>query len=243
MISLKKTLLFHALFALLVVGAAQAQNKTDEKILLGPVALENIIDLPGWFGQEFISYKPDPNVMDVLPFHLRGAEIVCVLGSWCDDSKREVPKLFRILQMIRDFDPSHLTMIGVDRNKVSPGGEQARWNITKVPTFVFLKDGKEMGRIEESPVGAFERDMLGILKGIDPKAPVPPPPPKPTGERSTIMPDGYTTPEGLVVPPHPLPPGAPDPLRPNVPAPDGSVGAPSDAPPPAGVPPQDEKNK
>jgi hypothetical protein len=244
---MKKSLLLLALCAALGMTARAQDN--GGKVLTGPVSLENILDLPGWFGAEFINYKPDQSVMDVLPGHLRGADIVVVLGTWCDDSKREVPKLYRILQMIRDFDPSHITMIGVDQNKVSPGGEQARWNITKVPTIILLKEGKELGRIEEAPMGLLERDMLGLLKGIDPKAPVPPPPPKPTGQRATISTDGYTTPEGVIVPPHPLPPGVPDPLRPDQPAPagsvapDGSVVTPSDAPPagtvtaPSDVPP------
>ena len=151
MLTMKKSLLLLALCAVLGMTARAQDN--GGKVLTGPVTLENILDMTGWFGAEFINYKPAQNVMDVLPGHLRGADIVVVLGTWCDDSKREVPKLYRILQMIREFDPVHISMIGVDQNKVSPGGEQARLNITKVPTIILLNEGKELGRIEEAPMG------------------------------------------------------------------------------------------
>jgi hypothetical protein len=157
---------------------AQDTGADKEKILVGPITIEQLIDLPGWFGKDFVNYTPEDRYLDEIPQNMKGVKIVCVLGTWCDDSKREVPRLIRIFQL-RAIDPDLLTMFGVDRNKVSPDGETAQYAIERVPTFIFLKDGKELGRIVETPISTlFEKDMLLILKGL-PVTPPPPPPPPP----------------------------------------------------------------
>ena len=38
-------------------------------------------------------------------------------------------------------------------------------NIEKVPTFIFYKNGIEIGRIIESPEKSIEKDFLKILNG------------------------------------------------------------------------------
>ena len=218
-----------AVLAVCMIGArAQAQEAAAEKVLVGPLTVENLFDLPNWFGSDFLGYTPDQATIDLLPKYLKDVTIICVLGTWCEDSKREVPHMLRILQSFRDFEPARFLMIGTDKNKVSPGGESARWNITKVPTFIFLKNDEEMGRIEEAPIGTLERDMLGILKGLDPKAPPPPPPVPPPvqpdmhGREVMVPADGTVGPEaGRVKPPNPPS---------NIPV-----------PPPADMPPTDKK--
>ena len=90
--------------------------------------------------------------------------IVLVMGTWCEDSHREVPRLFKILEAV-DFPDNKLTMIAVNRKKEAPSGEEGIYNIQKVPTIIVQKYGKEIGRIIESPkTGYLERDLLEILK-------------------------------------------------------------------------------
>jgi hypothetical protein len=56
-----------------------------------------------------------------------------------------------------------VTLYGVDRKKKSPGGTEAQYHIERVPTFIFLKHGEEIGRIVENPQASLEGDMLSIL--------------------------------------------------------------------------------
>ena len=156
-------------FLLLAIPlTAVAQDEADT-VLVGPLTIENLLDLPGWFGEDFIGYLPDPKYAGPLPEYLEDVEIICVLGTWCSDSRREVPRMLRIMQY-KSIPPEKLRMIGVDREKRSPGGEAAPYNIELVPTFVFLRDGKEIGRIVEAPLATLEKDMLGIIMTTKPEA-------------------------------------------------------------------------
>lgn len=160
---MKRLLLLVALTPLLFVSQIQAQ---DTPVLVGPLTIADLIELPGWFGEDYLGYQPERRYLDPIPEHMDDIEIVCFLGTWCSDSKRDVPRMIRIFQT-KNLAPEKLRMIGLDREKRSPDGEEARYGIERVPTFVFLRGGEEIGRIVESPLASIEKDMLGI---IDPEA-------------------------------------------------------------------------
>lgn len=93
--------------------------------------------------------------------------ITAFFGTWCGDSKKELPRFYKILDTV-NFPLERLTVVGVARNrdnyKQSPGGEEEGLNIHRVPTFIFYKDGKEVNRIVEHPVKTLEDDMAKILR-------------------------------------------------------------------------------
>ena len=159
-----KQLFLLAVFSL-SLAAPQARAQED-KVLTGPLTVADLIELPGWFGEDYLRYQPTREYVDRIPEHLADVDVLCFLGTWCSDSKRDVPRMIRIFQ-VKNIDPEKLQMIGLDRNKRSPGGEEARYGIERVPTFVFLRNGEEIGRIVEQPLASLEKDMLGI---IDPEA-------------------------------------------------------------------------
>ena len=88
--------------------------------------------------------------------------IKVVMGSWCPDSRREVPRFMRILDKWQ-FPRTKVTFIGVDNAKLSPVGEYSGLNIERVPTFIFYKNNIEAGRIIENPKTSLEQDMVNIL--------------------------------------------------------------------------------
>ena len=89
------------------------------------------------------------------------------MGTWCEDSHREVPRLFKILEAA-NYPENRVTMIAVNRKKEAPSGEEGPFNIQKVPTIIVQKYGKEIGRIIESPQsGYLEKDLVEILKKDD----------------------------------------------------------------------------
>jgi thiol-disulfide isomerase/thioredoxin len=88
--------------------------------------------------------------------------IKIVMGTWCPDSRREVPRFMRIMD-IWQFPYQKITFIGVDDAKLSPVGEYEGLNIQRVPTFIIYKNNIEAGRIIETPKTSLEQDIVDIL--------------------------------------------------------------------------------
>jgi thiol-disulfide isomerase/thioredoxin len=83
-----------------------------------------------------------------------GIAVLLIIATWCPDSKRELPRFFAIMDEV-SIRESQLTMVGVDRTKKDSEGLTERWGVTRVPTFVFLRNGQEVGRVvERTPAGA-----------------------------------------------------------------------------------------
>ena len=65
--------------------------------LLGAVVREDFTThLPDW-DREYDTFAPDPAAVAVLADRSDPVRIVCVLGTWCGDSEREVPRFWKIL--------------------------------------------------------------------------------------------------------------------------------------------------
>jgi len=88
--------------------------------------------------------------------------IKIVMGTWCPDSRREVPRFMRILDSWK-FPSDKITLIGVDNAKLSTVREYDTLNIARVPTFIIYINNVEAGRIIENPVTSLEQDILNII--------------------------------------------------------------------------------
>ena len=99
---------------------------------------------------------------DFLKEKLKGIKIKGFMGTWCGDSKRETPRFYKILEQA-NFDFKNLDLVTVNRSKKTPDNLQEGLDIKKVPTFIFYKDGKEIGRFVERVRESLEKDMLKIV--------------------------------------------------------------------------------
>lgn len=123
-----------------------------------------------WFNKNFDAYEIDQNIITKLAKHIKDYNIVLFMGTWCGDSKREVPRFYKILEAC-DFPMDQLKVVAVSSKpymyKQSPNHDEAGLNIHRVPTFIFYKDQKEVNRIVEHPVNSLEQDMLDIVYNND----------------------------------------------------------------------------
>lgn len=118
-----------------------------------------------WYRDEFNNYRAADDVVNKLKaISTDDLSILIVLGTWCPDSRREVPRFMRIMESW-GFPEGSLEFIGVDNTKIAPVGDYEKLNIERVPTFIISKNNIETGRIIENPVTSLEQDMLNILTG------------------------------------------------------------------------------
>lgn len=115
-----------------------------------------------WFDSGYAAYNPTLEMLEDIQTKLDSVQILVVFGTWCSDSKREVPRFFKIvdgLQIPRD----HIKLYAVDRSKQYPEGIPQEYQIERVPTIILKRGDQELGRIEESPKMTLELDLLDIL--------------------------------------------------------------------------------
>jgi thiol-disulfide isomerase/thioredoxin len=117
-------------------------------------------ELP-WFLPVYQNYKPKKEHLENLkPFFDKNLKIVVFLGTWCRDSHREVPAFFKILDSLKF---KNIEIYALDKTKKGPNKEEKKYNIHYLPTFIFYKKEKEIGRIIESPKEILEKDMIEIF--------------------------------------------------------------------------------
>lgn len=147
----------------------EEKQNNNTSILLGKINKEALSKAPfdTWFTKGYDQYAPDAGIINTLKEQVSSYTITAFMGTWCGDSKREIPRLYKILDTAQ-FPLDRLTLIAVARNaeayKQSPGGEHEGNNIHRVPTIIIYKDGKEVNRIVESPVVSLEQDILHIIE-------------------------------------------------------------------------------
>lgn len=134
--------------------------------LLGEFNYSSLLNEPHdlWFDKEFDNYTIDDEAFIKLGnIDLDSIDITIVMGTWCPDSRREVPRFMKIIESLT-YNKDRIKFIGVDTYKEAPIHNYDSLNIERVPTFIFYYNNKiELGRIIEYPAASLERDMIGIL--------------------------------------------------------------------------------
>lgn len=150
-----------------VVVNREVETRNDGKMLLGNQLKEQFLKAPyaDWYVKEHDEYALDQKAVSELKKEKIGTyDIIVFMGTWCEDSHRDFPRLMKILENV-SYPESKLTIIAVNRKKESPAGDESLYNIQKVPTIILKRYGKEVGRIIEMPTtGYIERDLVQILK-------------------------------------------------------------------------------
>ncbi|RYY64910.1 MAG: hypothetical protein EOO13_17895 [Chitinophagaceae bacterium] len=150
-----------------------AQMKPADRILYGKITPDSLLQSPydSWFKKNYDSYAVNPSIENALEkMSLKGISMEVYFGSWCGDSKRELPRFLKLLDQI-NFDKRNLAIVALGGSdslyKQSPQGQEKAKGIFKVPVFIVYKNGVEINRINEFPVQTLERDLLSILQRED----------------------------------------------------------------------------
>ena len=144
---------------------------TGKPMLLGLIAIEELQQDPfsEWYQIEFESYEVDTELINAIDNPSQYSYEI-FLGTWCADSRREVPRMEKILSQM-DIDMANVLIVAVDRDKISPNRQEEGKDIRYVPTLIVSKNNEEIGRIVESPSSesaTLESDLFEISLGIPP---------------------------------------------------------------------------
>ncbi len=157
---------------LIAIGSLKGQackltldKHTNQPMLLGVTTRASLQDsnFAWWFNANYHLYTLDSLTLNKIKGDIKNYKIEIVMGTWCSDSRREVPRMFKILDYL-NYPQKEVKLVMVNRNMKGLDDETKGLGISRVPTIIFLKGGKEAGRITESPKTTLEKDMLNILK-------------------------------------------------------------------------------
>ena len=154
-----------------VTHSQQVNYSDPETWLLGYFDQDALLREPHdkWYNDEFDKYEFDQDAfMELAELATEDLTIVIVLGTWCPDSRREVPRFLKVLQSC-GFPMENVSFIGVDSRKIAPIDDYDKLDIERVPTFIVCINKVEAGRIIEYPKSSLERDMVEILADIKKK--------------------------------------------------------------------------
>ena len=137
---------------------------SDNWMIVGSSTREAYKDsnFANWFNYEYTNYEIETKVIRNFKSNFENKVIIIVLGTWCPDSRREVPRILKILDFI-EFPKDKTFFINVDRDKKSTMGEEEGLDVTYVPTIIVYENGKELGRIIETPEISLEEDLRRLV--------------------------------------------------------------------------------
>lgn len=135
-------------------------NDAGDEVWIGSFSKSDLERDFTWFKEEYEGYTVDMETMTTVKPYLKDVVVKVYMGTWCSDSQREVPHFFKIMDAIKF---KKIEIVGLSEDKTTPDGLEKEYTIENVPTFIFLKDGKEVNRMVEYPLETLEKDMLAIF--------------------------------------------------------------------------------
>ncbi|HPC84253.1 MAG TPA: peptidylprolyl isomerase [Thermoanaerobaculaceae bacterium] len=133
---------------------------------IDPARLDEGIE--GW-RDEASRYEPERRWLELLASARLRYELVVALGTWCGDSREQIPRLQAVLAALGERSPfAAVRLLGVDRSKWIDRELYPFGAVELVPTIVVTASGSEIGRIVETPAsGRIEQDLARILAPLE----------------------------------------------------------------------------
>ena len=90
-------------------------------ILLGKINKANlqVSTLTPWFNQDYRRISIDAKWTENVKPYLKGLRVKIFMGTWCEDSQRQIPHFFKLLESL-EFDQNHIEMYAMSEEKITP---------------------------------------------------------------------------------------------------------------------------
>lgn len=168
---MKKVLFFAAAFASLQTLLAQppsaevSRDASGNKVVKGFMTKQELAGDTAfaWYAQNQKSYTPNADAVKNFSAGKDAVNLVVFGGTWCGDTKQILPNFYKTVDAAA-FPENRITLIGVDRSKKTLYNLAEAFGITNVPTFIVMKDGKEIGRVVEyGKTGTPEKELAEMV--------------------------------------------------------------------------------
>ena len=148
-------------FIFLISCSANERIENINKQHRGSIEISELFNKHPIFKTGYDNYVPSD--FSVLKYD--DISVVIFFGTWCHDSKRELPKALKIFNEI-GINDENIELIAVGLNKKEPQGRAAKFRLMYTPTLIFFRGSQEIGRIIEKPVISLEKDIALIISSI-----------------------------------------------------------------------------
>ena len=150
-----------------------SRDESGHKILKGFINKKELATDTAfnWYAQNIKGFTPNAETVKQYSAGKDGVNLIVFGGTWCGDTQVLLPKFFATADAA-GVPENHITLIGVDRNKKTLYNLSEAFGITNVPTFIVMKEGKEVGRVVEyGKTGSPEKEVAEIIAGASKKEP------------------------------------------------------------------------
>ena len=134
--------------------------------ITGRINRQNLINYEHskWFKDEYEKYRVPSGWVERNKGSLNEMSLKLFLGTWCEDSEREVPGIIKLLES-SEFNFKNIDIYAVSEEKITPENYEKGLNIVNVPTLIFYKNGKEINRFVEFSNISLAKDLEDIIQG------------------------------------------------------------------------------
>jgi len=158
-----------AVLGIIIITTMSIINSNKAHVI-GKVTWEQWVEFSGWKIDVNLkggdSYDFDKNIVKELNeilAHDKSYSFVLFSGSWCGDSRIEMPNIIDLINHL-ELNDSQFEIIGVSRDKTEPRQYIQKYGMEYVPTLIILHNSKEIGRLIESTEKTWEEDILDIIQ-------------------------------------------------------------------------------
>jgi len=146
--------LLSIMFAAVSYGAIKIESIDKDRILAAGEEWK----------KNYTDFEVDSAILDTLKTKTgENLRIDIYLAIWCGDSRSNVPKFIKILDALeaQGLTVNYFTVERKPSSDVKYFVEELK--VERVPTFIFYRGGKEIGRIIENPQKSLIEDFLDIV--------------------------------------------------------------------------------
>ena len=123
----------------------------------GEISRDDLLKDYSSFSEEYDEYTPSEEELSTIKA-LQGKQVLVFLGTWCHDSKREVPRFLKLLDTAK-VQLGSLKLVAVGYDKLDPAGLAKQYDLMYTPTIIVSDGEKELSRMIEKPKQSLAVDL------------------------------------------------------------------------------------